>query len=248
VQQRQTIWHPTAFVICHIMMAVLFGSWLFPPTRAILDSIDTWLFFTLNGSLSWGEGWQLIWAYGNTFLADVVVGSLMILVFMIFCFSGEKYTRVERLSAFGIIPVMILVSQDGGLSNYYVDLIDISRASPSITLEPVIRLSELHPGIDLKDFSNSSFPGDHGIVVLIWLSCLLYYGGWRWGSPALLFTVLILLPRMIAGAHWLTDNLVGSATLVLFMDAWILFTPVAYYLNKLGNVILGKLLPRSWGA
>ncbi len=246
MQQKATIWHPIAFITCQLLAVAIYGSWLYPPTRAILDSTDASLFFSLNGSLHWGESWQLFWAYANTKMADIAVGIVMIILFLLFCFGGKKYLRIERLVAFGIMCAMILLTQDGGLANYYVSVIDISRASPSLLLEPAIRLSELYPNIELKDHSASSFPGDHGIVVLIWLSCIWFYASWRWGLLAIVVTLLILLPRMVVGAHWLTDNLVGSAALVLLMDAWILCTPLAYYLHKLGTAILAKLLPRSW--
>lgn len=246
MQDKTAIWHPIIFILCHLGAILIYGSWFYAPTRALWDSVDSELFFTLNGSLSLSEGWHLFWAHANTKVADIAVGIMMILLFLIFCFSGKKYLRVERLTAFGIMAGMILLSQDGGLVDLYKSVIEVVRSSPSVTLEPAIRLSELHPDIKLKDHSLGSFPGDHGIVVLIWLSCFWFFGGWRWGLPAIFIAFLVILPRMVAGAHWLTDNLVGSATLVLLMDAWILCTPVTFYLRKLGVAILSKLLPRSW--
>ncbi|TVO75809.1 phosphatase PAP2 family protein [Sedimenticola selenatireducens] len=246
MQQTQRIWYPLAFLLCHLFALLIYGSWLFEPTRVLWDALDTQLFYFLNGFLEQAESWQVFWATANTRIADVTTGLGMIAFFFLFIFSGAKAQRVGRLSMFGIMSSMILLSQDGGLVDLYKEIISVSRASPSLTLEPVYRLSELVPHIKAKDASHGSFPGDHGIVTFIWVGCIWFFANWRWGVAATLIGTLILLPRMVAGAHWLSDNLVGSSLLVLLMVAWILCTPLAYYLQRLGEWILGFILPQSW--
>ncbi len=247
MQQKQRIGYPLPFVLCHLFALLIYGSWLFEPTRALWDALDIRLFYLLNGTLEQGEKWRLFWAAANTKTADILTGLVMILFFFLFIFSGPKSLRIERLSMFGIMSGMILLSQDGGLVNLYEKIIAVERASPSLVLEPVYRLSELVPQIKAKDAAQNSFPGDHGIVIMIWAGSVWFFASWRWGLAATLIGVLILLPRMVAGAHWLSDNLVGSSLLVLLMVAWILCTPLAWYLQRLGVQILGFILPRSWG-
>ncbi|MCW8848089.1 MAG: phosphatase PAP2 family protein [Sedimenticola sp.] len=246
MQQHQRIWYPLAFILCHLFALLIYGSWLFEPTRTLWDAVDTHLFYFLNGSLEQGEDWRIFWATANTRMADIATGIGMIIFFFLFVFSGPKNLRIERLSMFGIMSGMILLSQDGGLVDLYKQILTVNRSSPSLTLEPVFRLSELVPHIQAKDASHGSFPGDHGIVTLIWVSCVWFFASWRWGVAATLIGALILLPRMVAGAHWLSDNLVGSSLLVLLMVAWILCTPLTYYLQRLGEWILGFILPRGW--
>ncbi|MCW8944342.1 MAG: phosphatase PAP2 family protein [Sedimenticola sp.] len=246
MQQHQRIWYPLAFILCHLFAVMIYGSWLFEPTRTLWDALDNQVFYLLNGSLEQSESWQVFWASANTKMADIATGLGMIGFFFLYIFSGPKGQRIERLSMFGMMASMILLSQDGGLVDLYKETISVSRASPSLMLEPVYRLSELVPHIQAKDASHGSFPGDHGIVTLIWVGCIWFFASWRWGVAATLIGVLILLPRMVAGAHWLTDNLVGSSLLVLLMVAWILCTPLTYYLQRLGEWILGFILPNSW--
>lgn len=246
MQQTQRIWYPLPFFLCHLFALLIYGSWLFEPTRALWNALDSELFFLLNGLLADGDQWPTFWAAANTKTADIVIGLVMILFFFLFIFTGPKTLRIERLSMFGIMCGMILLSQDGGLVNLYTRIIAVVRPSPSLVLEPVYRLSELVPHIKAKDASYSSFPGDHAIVTMIWVGCISFFASWRWGVAATLIGALILLPRMVAGAHWLSDNLVGSSLLVLLMVAWILCTPLSYYLQRLGVWILGFILPDSW--
>lgn len=245
--QQQSIWYPRGFIALHLLALLIFGSWLFEPTRAIWDSIDRHLFYLLNGSLAEGETWRLFWAAANTKTADIITGLGIIGFFFLFIFSGPKDQRIERLSMFGILCGMILLSQDGGLVDLYKGWLPFGRASPSLLLEPAYRLSELVPHIQAKDASGGSFPGDHGIVTLIWVGSTWFFASWRWGLAASLIGLLILLPRMVSGAHWLSDNLVGSSFLVLLMLAWILCTPLTFYLQRLGERVLGRLLPAGWG-
>lgn len=247
MQQIQRIWYPLPFLLCHLFALLIFGSWLFEPSRALWDALDNELFFLLNGLLAEG-GWRVsFWAALNTKIADVMIGLGMILFFFVFIFTGPKSLRIERLSMFGVMSGMILLSQESGLLDIYKELLAMQRFSPSLVLEPVYRLSELVPHIKAKDFSYGSFPGDHAIVTMIWVGSAWFFASWRWGLAATFIGGLILLPRMVAGAHWLSDNLVGSSLPVLLMLAWILCTPLGYYLQRLGVWILGFILPASWG-
>lgn len=247
MQQTRRIWHPLPFFLCHLFALLIYGSWLFTPTRSLWDALDNELFFLLNGLLADGGWWVRFWAAANTKIADIVSGLSMILIFLVFIFTGPRSSRIDRLSMFGIMSGMILLSQDGGLVDLYKEIIAVERFSPSLVLEPAYRLSELVPQIKAKDASYSSFPGDHGIVIIIWAGSIWFFANWRWGLIATLIGALILLPRMVAGAHWLSDNLVGSSLLGLLMLAWILCTPLNHYLQRLGIRILGFILPESWG-
>lgn len=246
MRQKRAIWHPIGFILCHLVAIALYGSWLYPPSRTIWDTVDSSVFYSLNGSLAWGEQWQLFLAWANTKFGDIAAGLVMILFFLGFVFADRAQFRVERLGMFGVTCLMVLLSQDGQLVNIYEGIISVERASPSLVLEPVLRLSQLQPQIPAKDAALSSFPGDHGVVVMIWLACMIYFASWRWSLTGSLLALLVVLPRMVGGGHWLSDNLVGSGTLVLLMAAWILCTPVTYLLQLIGESILGFILPRSW--
>ena len=105
------------------------------------------------------------------------------------------------------------------------------RASPSLTVKGAVLISELFPGwqglLHVKDSSGRAFPGDHASVLMLWaLFVSAFAGGWRrwlvWSLAA-----LFMLPRVVAGAHWLSDVLVGGTFLALTTIAWGLCTPYA---------------------
>ncbi len=84
-------------------------------------------------------------------------------------------------------------------------------------------------GIDwmfVKDYSRTSFPGDHAVIVLQWIGFLCFFGKLRFGIPATLIAGPFLLPRLIGGAHWFTDEFVGSGSIVLIFLAWATCTPI----------------------
>ena len=96
MQQTQRIWYPLAFLLCHLFALLIYGSWLFEPTRVLWDALDTQLFYFLNGFLEQAESWQVFWATANTRIADVTTGLGMIAFFFLFIFSGAKAQRQEQ--------------------------------------------------------------------------------------------------------------------------------------------------------
>ena len=97
----------------------------------------------------------------------------------------------------------------------------------------------------MKDASGRSFPGDHASVLLLWAIFLSPFArGWRrwlvWG-----LTLLFILPRLVSGAHWLSDVLVGGLFLSLIAIGWGLYTPYAAracgLMERFGTPLLQRL-------
>ncbi len=246
MQPKTKIWHPAGFVTLHLLAMLLFSSWLYGPTRELWDALDASVFYTLNGTLAWGHGWELLWAITNHRGTDVAVGILMIVFFWDMILAGEKHLRIERMVAFGFMSIIILVCAEGRLVVVYQEILDLERLSPSLVLEPVYRISELVPWISAKDAAKGSFPGDHGTISLIWLTFIMIYAGWGHRLTALILVALIWMPRLASGAHWLSDNLVGSASLVMLILAWFTCTPVGFIIKGIGHWVLDLLFPHSW--
>ena len=61
----------------------------------------------------------------------------------------------------------------------------------------------------------------------------------------MLLTLFLMLPRLVAGAHWVSDDLVGGMILTLMAFAWGYCTPFAELLAsgmlRLANPILTRL-------
>jgi membrane-associated phospholipid phosphatase len=113
----------------------------------------------------------------------------------------------------------------------------IERPSGTGFFPEALRLGDLVPEIHCKDFSDDSFPGDHGLVLLICSGFALFYLSPAYGFIACCFTLLFTMPRLMSGAHWLTDEVVGALSLSIFALS-------CYFATPLHNTLLTWLEPK----
>jgi membrane-associated phospholipid phosphatase len=185
--------------------ALLLISWLASPLRVAWDAIDRAFFLPTNASLGQIDLWDALWAIGNFRGFDVVSALTMALIFI---WSG---CRRGQPGAINLLSRALIGAALGLTAQAIIhEIPDLNRESPTLTFDNSQRLSELAPWIKTKDASRSSFPGDHGLILLT----LTVYG-WpylvrqaRW--MATISVVLFSFPRLMSGAHWLSDITVGS--------------------------------------
>lgn len=223
-------WRLRPLLACHLTALLLLASWLWLPTRQLWDRFDLALFGLLNDPLHSGGLWAHIWAIGSMRPVDLGVGLLMLAVMLKadLVFRGAQVRRA-LFALLGTLLVLLLFRV--GFAEL-VKLMGWQRPSASLVVEGSARLTELFPAWeerwDMKDSASRSFPGDHASVLLLWALFLSFFArGWHlllvW-CMALVF----MLPRLVAGAHWASDALVGGAFLSLLGIAWGCFTPFAY--------------------
>ncbi len=92
-------------------------------------------------------------------------------------------------------------------------LIPVKRASPTLSLS--IFIASASCCISRQRRVKDSFPGDHGMMLLIFSAFMLRYFGKTAGIIALIIFVVFAFPRVMIGAHWFTDIVVGSLTVIL---------------------------------
>ena len=223
-------WRPRPLLACHIAALLLLASWVWTPSRALWDQFDLQFFDLLNQPLHDAGLWAKTWAIGSMRPVDMGVGVLMLAVMLKadLVFSGAQVRKA--LYAFLATLIVMLLFRVGFAE--LVKLMGWQRPSASLVVEGAARLTELFPGWeerwDMKDSATRSFPGDHASVLLIWAMFMSFFArNWR----LLLIWVMALvfmLPRLVAGAHWGSDALVGGVFLALLGLAWACFTPFAY--------------------
>jgi len=192
--------------LCSAVFGVLLVlSWLGSPLRQLWDAVDRWFFALTNPTLGLNPLWDGIWAVSNNRLFDLVAALGMTGVFL---WSGlsSRPGRWSQLLVRALIGALLGLLAQGLIHEY----LDLPRTSPTLQVEGSQRLSQLVTWIRSKDASRGCFPGDHGLVLF---TLTLY--GWRflqtrarWAAAA--GAVLFTLPRLMSGAHWLTDILCGS--------------------------------------
>lgn len=134
----------------------------------------------------------------------------------------------RRLIVTGVVMLLTAV-----ILNQLGHLLPVSHPSPTLTFDNINRVSEL-TGIPTKDASSDSFPGDHGMMLMIFACFMLRYFSQGAFAIALLIVVIFSMPRVMIGAHWFTDIAVGSLSIVLVGMGWVLLTPLS---DKIINVI-----------
>lgn len=234
-----TRWRPAVLIAMHLFAAILLFSFVSETGRAIWRTLDTQVFYALNGSLFTHELWARFWAWMNTRELDAV-SAVVMLLFLTFPGFGLKRAQLQAGFTGFLLLMIIMLPMRELLSDYAVET-GLSGPSPSLQLEPAYRFSTELPEIPAKDSASTSFPGDHASVLMVWLGFLLFNRR-SWGTlAATLVAVFLMLPRLFGGAHWFTDAAVGGLSLALVTLAWAYASPVPGWLNRGLMRILGPL-------
>lgn len=244
-------WKLKVLLLCHILTALLFASLFWPVTKVYWEMVDVAFFKMINSTLRDRPLWQLFWALANHKLADWIEDLCVLGFFIAYVRQARRSLRRHRI--FELLFCIIYI----GAIIYFVNRmlfrenLSIPRLSPTLVVEDSVRLSQEIPWMSIKDDSSKSFPGDHGTTALLFAASFSYLAGWRLGILASLYAAFLCMPRLITGAHWLSDVIVGSGTITLLFLSWAFCSPLFSRFTQgcehLFNLIKG-LLPRTHGA
>ncbi|MBQ8920159.1 MAG: phosphatase PAP2 family protein [Acidaminococcaceae bacterium] len=207
---------------CNIAGIFLFLSWYLPKNHGFWFTIDKNIFFFFNKLIGESSTFLYLVAVTNFRAFDSVAFIFMLGIFLYY-FIRQDAVGKRRMFCMGIamlLSVILVKLADGWLN--------IKRASASLYFanlqEPVNFVSQM-TGWHVKDHSSQSFPGDHGMMLLIFTSFMGRYFGKKAFLSGLLVFLVFSLPRIMSGAHWFTDIAVGSVSIVLVVMSWVLLTP-----------------------
>lgn len=223
-------WNLLKLFSMHLLAVGLLASYVLPGGFSLWREIDGSIFFWLNGTLSQTGLWEAFWAWSNTRYCDAAVG-LFIVLFLVYPVLGLGKDRLQPVF-FKWVTMILLLLGARTVFHYLSDWLELGGPGPSLVLSPVVMLSDLYPNVPLKDSSTDSFPGDHATVLLAWTGFVLFQS-FRWSSIlAALLPLTMILPRLVAGAHWLSDVVVGGLVVVLPILGWTFFSPVVERLSS----------------
>ncbi|MBG3014399.1 phosphatase PAP2 family protein [Proteus faecis] len=214
--------HQKALAIFLLNLAglIIFFSWYLPAQHGIWLSIDTHIFYFFNQYILPDTFFASFVAYTNNRKFDLVILLVMGALYY------NTFRKKDHMGKRHLIIVGLLMVISAVLINQIGQNLPIERPSPTLHFQDVNRVSVV-TNIPTKDASGDSFPGDHGLMLLIFCSFILRYLSFRSFVCALLITVIFSLPRVMAGAHWASDILVGSISLTLITTSWLLITPLS---------------------
>lgn len=224
---------PTILLL-NLLGIALFFSWYIPVNHGFWFKIDSAIFFYFNQHLLSSPPFLHLVAITNNRGFDAISLMCMVLLYLYF-YIKETPTGRRRLIVTGVVMLLTAV-----ILNQLGHLLPVSHPSPTLTFENINRVSEL-TGIPTKDASSDSFPGDHGMMLMIFACFMLRYFSRGAFAIALLIVVIFSMPRVMIGAHWFTDIAVGSLAVVLVGASWVLLTPLS---DKIIDVI-NRNLPGS---
>lgn len=223
-------------------LAIIF-TWAMP-SFTLWDHFDDHIFWFFNHTISADNpSWTTLLATMNSRLFDPVVIVMMLALMGLGCQRDPKGGWPRWV---GIGVTMILTA---GVTALLVRFfVTYTHESPTLRYPGSTRITEL-VSFSTKATSNRSFPGDHGIMAMIFTGFMLAFGDRLVRSLSLVLLVLAAAPRVVVGAHWFTDILVGSLAIVLLILPWVLCTPLAERCtNAISGYILritGKSTPRT---
>ena len=213
-------------LLCLGATALLFSSLFFPWTRQLWETIDVAFFKFINHSLRDRPLWQIFWALANHKLADWVEDLFILCFFITYVRQAPRAFRLKRTCQllFFVLYIGAIIYFVNGM--FFREHWTLPRLSPTLVVEDSVRLSQEIPWMSIKDGSSKSFPGDHGTTALLFAASFTCLAGWRLGAIACLYAAFLCMPRLITGAHWLSDILVGSGSITLLFMACAIYTPL----------------------
>jgi membrane-associated phospholipid phosphatase len=198
----------------------LFFSWYLPDGHGLWFTLDSNIFHYFNRELVKSHTFLMLVAVTNNRVFDGI--SLLAMGSLFFWYwRKESAAGRRRMFSMGIVMLFcaIVINQLG-------HLIPESHVSPTLYFTDIYRVSELLH-FPTKDASKDSFPGDHGLMLLIFTGFMLRYFGKKAFGIAIIIFLIFIMPRMMIGAHWFTDIFVGSLSIALVCLPWALLTPLS---------------------
>ena len=214
------MWRPQVLIFSNLLAIILFASWLLEPARSLWLQLDVWTFWVMNNSLAEGRAWQWLWAITNNRAFDLVPAGCMLLIYG-HCSLRHDRKNLNRYIAIGILLLLtVLVASQLGKA------IPVKRPSATFAFPEALRISQLVPEIVTKDTASDSFPGDHGLILLLYAGFVAFFMPRIYGILAALMVIPFTLPRLMSGAHWLTDEVVGAIAVAAVTLSWLFATPM----------------------
>ncbi|MEL4885485.1 phosphatase PAP2 family protein [Pectobacterium betavasculorum] len=225
----------SSILMLNVLGIGLFLSWYLPENHGFWLTLDSNIFFYFNRLLVDSPTFLHLVAITNNRAFD---GCALIAMGLLYLSFYLKATPIERRRLLIIGFIMLLTAV---VLNQAGHLLPVQHASPTLYFSDVNRVSDL-TGIPTKDASSDSFPGDHGMMLMIYAAFMLRYFTRTAFAISLAITVIFSLPRIMIGAHWFTDIAVGSLSVVLVGLSWWLLTPA----SDAAIALLNRLLPKKW--
>lgn len=234
-------WEKNRLIFLHSIAFGLILSWFIPITHSIWVYIDTQAFYFFNSLITDSRYIQLFWAFCNTSKNDWAFDVIMLIFFASYI-SGNNRVEVKERSIKVVTAILLMLVVCGLNRLFFHRILIIERLSPSLVLEMTQRLSQLVPSLHVKESASTCYPGDHGITAFSFILVSYFtMSRTRTFIAALVTIPLLIMPRLVAGAHWLSDVILGSFLLAMVPAIWLFYSPIfGLITHQFCNIIEGR--------
>ncbi len=229
--QTESSWQQRLFWISHLFLITTVVLWINPVTFPVLQHWDFAIFKTLNDSLEARPFWQQFWGTLNhpleSKLTLIIAG-----IFNLWALHATKDPNRRKIRLKQTIYFWICFEIGWQLQNsIFHQLLHVVRDSPSLVLQPVIKLSTVLDNPLIKDSSSTSFPSAHAFSLTYWASFTALSSPKKVAIPGILFASFFCLPRLFGGAHWFSDVFFGTLLAFVWLS-WVLNMPWYRWVTK----------------
>jgi membrane-associated phospholipid phosphatase len=228
------LWKTKHLIIFHLLSTFLvFSVFYLPLYNYLWKAIDTQCFYKMAGLVTNSPFWQDFWAVANHRIGDVIEDVFFIIFFLWLMKITPRGQKLQKSAEF-FFMVLLTVAVVLFVNNFlFRQNVHIVRHSPSLELTEITKLANLVSWIKVKGGSKASFPSDHATTALLFICNFLYLSRNKFFRFCVCFYgAFLCCPRMVAGAHWLTDIICGSSSVVLIVFSWAFCTPFASFCIK----------------
>ena len=215
----------------------LLVSYYFTRQEGFWFDIDATVFYFFNDQLIRGSTFVDVVAYTNLRVFDVVAFIAMALLYLHYYLKENSEGKRKMLCMGIVMLITAIVIKQGGR------FLPISHPSPSLFFKNANRLADL-TDLPTKYSSRNSFPGDHGMMLMIFAAFMARYHGFKAFLIAVTITVIFSMPRIASGAHWFSDVYIGSLSIVCIGISWLLLTPASDVLASFVKNVIPKRIYR----
>lgn len=211
-------------VLLNSLGLLLLGSWLAPATSTFWHLIDEYVFWHLNAFVTPEHPLfvHLLSLASVRLFDSFILGTMLVLFFI--CARCDRKAEGQRIAKWLVTGILMLAV--AAIATLLIhDVMTYERASPTV-FHPEAHMLHTLTHLPVKDIASDSFPGDHGVMAMIFAAFMLRFAPRAGGIAALVLALIITAPRLLAGAHWFSDVYMGSLTMTLLMTPWALFSPV----------------------
>ena len=225
-----------------IGLLILFSWW--QTTLPIWPWLDRQVFWGFNHTLTTKPSlWVNLLGVLNCRYFDMATFMTLGMVLWVQVLNEPHPQRYRR---WAIITFMMLLSML--VMALLTHLQPYHHASPTVTYQQqgMSPLSvERLVSFNTKSESGSSFPGDHGLVMMVFAAFMLRFGTRGFGLASVILVMLLTFPRIMVGAHWCEDVYMGSLSIALIVLPWWLLTrPICAFGDVLMRLLFADRIER----